>query len=204
MPEICVHCGQVTLYPKTVELPGTVRGERYVVEMPGYACSNCGHKTIDGTKTAEYSRLLADKWRSAHGYLTSEQIKERRLKLELSQQSFADFLQRSPASVKRWEWGKIQEPDNDRRIREMTDPKPANTGLYILSFNSAACNANTLPDGNVFYAGGTSQRPSGGAFAWRIIDTNQGSTTSAGKAVDLPHRRSTASRISERLIHARD
>jgi hypothetical protein len=82
----------------------------------------------------EFGRLLADEYRAAHGLLTSDQLKERRLNRGLSQQGFADFLKRGVASVKRWELGKIQDPDNDRHIREMTDPHVVTTLGYVNEF----------------------------------------------------------------------
>src|SRR5579872_2694099 len=106
----CINCGEANLEPKaSVRLQGTVRGESYTVEMPALVCPNCGYTTVPGPSMPEYARLLADKYREAHGLLTSDQIRERRLRLELSQQAFADYLKRGIASVKRWEMGKIQE-----------------------------------------------------------------------------------------------
>ena len=134
MPIKCISCGRANLKEGLVQLTGKVRGETYSVEMMGLACPNCEYRTLKGPDMPEYGRLLADKYRAAHGWLTSDQIKERRLRLGLSQQAFADFLKRGVASVKRWELGRIQEPDNDRHIREMTERGPANTQMYLSAF----------------------------------------------------------------------
>ncbi len=62
----CIQCGQADLEPNVVHLPGTVRGENYVVEMQGLECPRCHYKTIEGVAMPEFGRLLADKYRAAH------------------------------------------------------------------------------------------------------------------------------------------
>jgi transcriptional regulator with XRE-family HTH domain len=77
----------------------------------------------------EFGRLLSDKYRSAHGLLTSEEIRARRRQLGLSQQQFAQHLGVGVASVKRWEMGKIQEARSDVDIRSKTDPTLQSTAM---------------------------------------------------------------------------
>ncbi len=108
MPE-CIECAQADLQPALVSLKGTVRGERFTVTMQGLACPNCNYKTIDGAAMPEFARLLSDSYRANHGLLTSVEIKERRTRLGLTQQQFAQRLGVGIASIKRWEMGKIQE-----------------------------------------------------------------------------------------------
>jgi transcriptional regulator with XRE-family HTH domain len=74
----------------------------------------------------EYGRLLSDSYRYVHGLLTSEEIRSRRQHLNMSQQEFAGHLGVGIASVKRWEMGKIQDADSNRRILEKTQ-SPAYT-----------------------------------------------------------------------------
>jgi putative zinc finger/helix-turn-helix YgiT family protein len=163
MPELCVKCANNTLHPKTVEFEGTVREEKYAVSMPGFECSTCGYKTMKGPYMAEFGRLLADKYRANHGLLTSDQIKERRLQLGLSQQAFADYLKRGVASVKRWEMGKIQEPDNDRHIREMTETGPVTTQAYMYAFSIPNMGGTTTAAmGTINFSTGGSKKQSQG------------------------------------------
>ena len=115
----CIQCGLADLLPTLVRLQGSVRGEQYTVETQGLECPNCHYKTIDGAAMPEFSRLLSDRYRANHGLLTSDEIKERRNKLGMTQQQFAQHLGVGIASVKRWEMGKIQEPhSNDLILRE--------------------------------------------------------------------------------------
>jgi putative zinc finger/helix-turn-helix YgiT family protein len=105
----CIECAQADLQPALVRLEGTVRGEPYTVTMQGLACPHCNYQTIDGAAMPEFGRLLADSYRANHGLLTSAEIKERRNRLGLTQQQFAQRLGVGVASIKRWEMGKIQE-----------------------------------------------------------------------------------------------
>ena len=118
----CISCGQAELQYKTVELTGEVRGETFTVEMPGLECPACGYKTIEGPDSAEYERLLADKYRAAHGLLTSEEIRSRRNKLGISQEEFAHYVGVGVASIKRWEWGRIQDEQSNTKLVDATHP----------------------------------------------------------------------------------
>lgn len=123
----CFRCGVADLGSATIELQGAVRGENYTVSMRGLKCPNCGFETIEGQDMPEYGRLLADKYRSAHGLLTSDQIVALRHEFGDSQQAFADRVGVGVASIKRWELGKIQDKSSDDLIREKTRPQVANT-----------------------------------------------------------------------------
>ena len=115
----CIECDRADLCPAMIQLQGSVRGESYTVAIQGLACPNCGYQTIEGAAMPEFARLLSDSYRANHGLLTSEEIRERRRRLGMSQQQFAQHLGVGIASVKRWEMGKIQEPhSNDLILRE--------------------------------------------------------------------------------------
>jgi putative zinc finger/helix-turn-helix YgiT family protein len=124
MPIRCIQCGDADLGEATVQLPGTIRGENYSVEMPGLECPNCHYRTIEGTVMPEFGRLLADLYRSAHGFLTSEDIRARRKRLAMSQRKFADYVGVGEATIKRAEMGKIQDHHTDEAIRRKTNFVP--------------------------------------------------------------------------------
>src|ERR1700739_1172276 len=104
----CFNCGKANLQPRQIQVTGTVREEEYTVNMRGLKCPNCGYQTVEGSDLQEYGRLLADRYRSTHGLLTSDEIRARRKQLGMSQEAFAKYLEVGVASVKRWELGKIQ------------------------------------------------------------------------------------------------
>lgn len=116
----CINCGNANLDFKKVQMTGDVRGETYSVEMMGLECPKCGYSTIQGTDMAELQRLLADKYRTQHGLLTSKQIRARRTHLGMTQEEFAQHLGVGIASVKRWEAGRIQDAASNRNIIERT------------------------------------------------------------------------------------
>jgi len=125
----CIECDQADLEQRPIEISGSVRDETYTVQMLGLVCPCCDYQTIDGSAMPEYGRLLADKYRDAHGLLTSEELRERRERLDMSQSKFADYLGVGVASVKRWEMGKIQEHAMDELVRLKTEPEAARRNL---------------------------------------------------------------------------
>ncbi|MGQ9633144.1 MAG: helix-turn-helix domain-containing protein [Bryobacteraceae bacterium] len=60
-----------------------------------------------------------------HGLLTSENLKQARKRLGISQAQFASYLKVGIASVERWEAGLIQDQALDELIRLKTDPEYA-------------------------------------------------------------------------------
>lgn len=140
----CISCGQAELQYKTVELTGEVRGETFTVEMPGLECPACGYKTIEGPDSAEYERLLADKYRAAHGLLTSEEIRSRRNKLGISQEEFAHYVGVGVASIKRWEWGRIQDEQSNTKLVDATHPV---YNLTCVGWTYSGSTASTVSQG---------------------------------------------------------
>jgi len=118
----CFECGLETLSIGEVELPGERNGQALVVKMVGQKCSNCGFQTIDSDQGAEFTKLVSDAYRVANGLLTSADIVAARTRLGMNQQQFGEHLGTGPASVKRWEVGKIQERSMDELMRLKTDP----------------------------------------------------------------------------------
>lgn len=159
----CIKCGKVELAPATITLEGEVRGETYSVRMRGRVCPDDGYKTIEGSDMPEFARLLSDKYRAAHGLLTSEEIRRRRKRLGMSQQQLANYLRVGVASVKRWEMGKIQDKRLDDEIRRKTDKFRATTNAEPELVAATETSTNAFRGQPLLK--GTSQTcaPSGGA-----------------------------------------
>jgi putative zinc finger/helix-turn-helix YgiT family protein len=128
----CFECGQEALGRERVRLEGERHGELFSVETDGYRCHNCGFETVDSQQSAEFTRLLSDAYRAAHGYLTSTEVRDRRNRLGMTQQEFSEYLGTGVASVKRWESGQIQERAMDELIRLKTDPEAARKNLRVV------------------------------------------------------------------------
>jgi len=128
----CFQCGKDTLLIGRISVKGERCGETFLVRTNGYKCTSCGFQTIDSRQSEQFTRLVSDAYRAAHGFVTGAEIKARRKRLGMSQQQFADYLGIGSASVKRWEVGQIQEKAMDELIRLKTDPEAARQNLRAL------------------------------------------------------------------------
>lgn len=120
----CVKCGSA-LEKRLADIPGEIKGEKFVVKMEGLGCTSCDFATVRGTDMPEFMRRLADEYRSHHDLLTSSQIRERRTALGMTQAEFAEYLGVGIASVKRWELGQIQDASMNRLLVLLTDEQQA-------------------------------------------------------------------------------
>jgi putative zinc finger/helix-turn-helix YgiT family protein len=98
-----------------------LKGVALRVRTPGVRCSRCAYQAVSVAQMAAYGRAVADAYRHKQGLLTSGEIRAARKRLNMSQQGFADYLGVGIASVKRWEWGQVQEKSMDKLMRLLTD-----------------------------------------------------------------------------------
>ncbi len=117
----CYKCGKGKLTPKTAEIAGEVRGEKFSVLAEAIVCGRCGFQVLSGEQSAAYTIAISDAYRKEHGLLTSKELKETRDRLGMSLRKFAKFVGVGLASVKRWEAGLIQDEAHDQLIRLRTD-----------------------------------------------------------------------------------
>jgi putative zinc finger/helix-turn-helix YgiT family protein len=122
----CIKCRKAELIEQPADLTAEVKGETVLVpQFPALVCSECGYKTIRGHEMQEYMRAACDVYRRKHSLLTSTEIRDRRERLNQSQEEFARHLDVGIASIKRWELGQVQDRAMDRLIRISTDPVDA-------------------------------------------------------------------------------
>jgi putative zinc finger/helix-turn-helix YgiT family protein len=121
----CFDCGKGVMKRRSALVPGVIKGQEYSVETPALVCDKCGYLAMEGEDVPEHLRRLADAYRSAHGLLTSDQIRSCRKMLKMSQRDFARYLGVGEASIKRWELGAIQDEVFDHYLRLKTDPVEA-------------------------------------------------------------------------------
>jgi HTH-type transcriptional regulator/antitoxin MqsA len=129
---ICFECERGKLEPAIVSLVGERHGESFTVSLDGLKCQECGFQTVDSEQSAEFTRLISDAYRTAHGRLTGKEIRARRTQLGMSQMQFGEYLGTGPASVKRWELGQVQDRAMDELIRLKTDPGAARENLKTI------------------------------------------------------------------------
>lgn len=84
------------------------RGEQISVSAEYYQCLECNMEFATVKQTATTQKAIADAYRKKVGLLTSEQIKQGRKKLDLTQCELAEKLNVGIASIKRWEGVQIQ------------------------------------------------------------------------------------------------
>jgi putative zinc finger/helix-turn-helix YgiT family protein len=128
----CIHCGKANLRKRETQLDGEIKAERFTVSMRGLVCPKCGFTTVEGEQMPEYMRLVADAYRTKHGLLTSDEIRNRRARLGMSQAEFAKYLGVGIASLKRWEMGKVQDVSSDELIKLRTDESAASRNLQAI------------------------------------------------------------------------
>ena len=122
---ICVNCDN-NLEERLVDFPSEIKGECVIVpQMKAFVCLSCGYKTILPGEIAEFMRLAADVYRRQHNLLTSDDIRSRRRSLQMNQDEFARHLEVGVASVKRWEFGQVQDKAMDLLIRIRTSRSEA-------------------------------------------------------------------------------
>lgn len=118
----CIKCRRAELTEQATDLTAEIKGEAVLVQgFPALVCAKCGYKTIHGRDMQEYMRVASDVYRRKHSLLTSVEIRERRERLDMSQEEFARYLDVGVASIKRWELGQVQDRAMDRLIRVSTD-----------------------------------------------------------------------------------
>ncbi len=128
----CYRCGRSRLKAKLTRVQGEVRGEKFAVETEALVCGRCGFQVLTAEQSHAYARAVADAYRRKHGLLTSQELKDIRSRLHMSQAEFARYVGVGVASVKRWEAGLVQDESHDRLIRLMTDPAAAAHNLAQL------------------------------------------------------------------------
>lgn len=113
----CFQCTEGRLVTKSVEISGTVRGDRLTVRTEADVCARCRFQVLSHDQSSAYGITIADAYRERHGLLTSKNLKNTRERLSMSQRDFATLLGFGVASVKRWEAGLIQNDATDKLIR---------------------------------------------------------------------------------------
>lgn len=122
----CIECDAL-MVRGPVTLDGAYRGQTLRVSMEdGWSCPECGYATISGRYSEEFSRRVRDEFRRATGQLEAGELRDRRTRLGLTQERFAEVFEVAIASLKRWESGEVvPEKAWDQLLRIKLDPQYA-------------------------------------------------------------------------------
>ena len=119
------------------------RGKEITVRAEFFKCPECGLKAQTIPQKARIQELVADKYREEEGLLTSNQIRECRSKLGLTQAELAEKVGVGIASIKRWENGVVQNRSMDQLLRKR---------LFEFSFDSEETNFSIAISGNRLFS----------------------------------------------------
>lgn len=105
-----VNCpaGHGPLKLETIAKKMTFRGVDLEFQVERYACAACDLEVGTIEQGSNTQKAISDAYRKKVGLLTSEEIKELRKKLDLTQKALARKINVGIASIKRWEGGLIQ------------------------------------------------------------------------------------------------
>ncbi|HEY2839410.1 MAG TPA: type II TA system antitoxin MqsA family protein [Pirellulales bacterium] len=119
--EFCVACGHDTdIRRETERTEYLVRGEAIAVDVTVRVCPSCGVKEID-TSLGDPVEFAFREYRTRHGLLQPEEIRQIRERCGASQLSLATLLGMSQATLNRYEGGSIQEATHDNVLRACRD-----------------------------------------------------------------------------------
>ena len=109
--------GHGKMHVTNVETIMKFRGVDITFQTEHYVCSVCGMEVGSIEQAAVTQRVISDAYRKAVGLLTSEEIRDGRKKLDLTQDDLSRRMCVGIASIKRWEGGIIQTKSMDRALR---------------------------------------------------------------------------------------
>jgi putative zinc finger/helix-turn-helix YgiT family protein len=114
----CPMCKKENITERVIKHTPELKGENLTIYSNGYLCDECDFTWTSDEQMAELRHKAADEYRRIHGLLTSQDIKQMRSSLEMSQDEFAQYVGVGITSIKRYESYQIQDLFIDRLIRQ--------------------------------------------------------------------------------------
>mgnify|MGYP000253125306 CR=1 FL=1 len=129
---ICLKCENEKFESKNVKVEQEFKGQSFNVVVDAHVCTGCGFHQFDDEQANMLRRVTVDTFKANNDLLTSDQVKDYREGLEMSQSQFAAYIGVGVASVKRWETYFVQDKSQDDLIRIKCDPSSAqNNALEV-------------------------------------------------------------------------
>lgn len=118
----CTNCNKETdTKTEIIEENYTVKGENVIVKSRVRYCAICGEEIWDEQYADETITSANNEYRRIKGLLSSIEIKDIRLKYNLTQTAFSKLLGFGEKTIARYENGALQERAQDNLIRLMDD-----------------------------------------------------------------------------------
>ena len=120
---LCSNCERETdLELVTKEEVIEVRNEPIKVQVKYTRCVQCGDEVFDPNVNADPFDLAYREYRSKHGFLQPEEIKNWRKVNNLTQGELAKLLGLGKVTISRYENGALQDPSHEKYLRLAMDP----------------------------------------------------------------------------------
>lgn len=122
---ICLNCENERFIEKKVKVEQEFKGLTFNVVTEAMTCDKCGFHQFTDEQANMLRKATIDTYKKKEGLLTSDEIRNYRDNLDMSQVQFATYLGVGVASIKRWETYFVQEKSQDDLIRIKCDPESA-------------------------------------------------------------------------------
>jgi HTH-type transcriptional regulator/antitoxin MqsA len=106
----CFNCGKGVMKRGTRSLSVEYKGRSFTIEQPGQYCSLCDEGIITGVDMKQTEKQVHDVRAEVDGYLTSDEVREIRTKLGLTQHAAAEIFGGGPNAFSRYERGEVRHP----------------------------------------------------------------------------------------------
>ena len=146
LPPECVACGAEDSYVRARTATEKVcHGETFRVEHAHWKCEQCGMGILGPEEANEAVRATVSAYRSKHGLLTPEDLKNARSVAGWSQSDLAKRTSLGIATIKRLETGTtVQTEANDQLLRRVL--RIANSPEIEFVVSNRACVQSPIPD----------------------------------------------------------
>lgn len=105
----CSSCGDGVLKRGTRSLPVEYKGHSTTVEQPGEYCTSCDEGVITGADMKQTEKQIHDFRADVDGYLRSDEVREIRTQLNLTQHAAAELFGGGPNAFSRYERGEVRQ-----------------------------------------------------------------------------------------------
>lgn len=120
----CLNCGAGELKRGSKPLIVEYKGKSLTINQPGNYCSSCDEGIISGADMRATEKLVHDARAEVDGYLTSDEVREIRLKLGLTQHSAAAIFGGGANAFSRYERGEVRQTRPLDQLLRLLDRHP--------------------------------------------------------------------------------
>lgn len=120
----CPVCGKGQLKRGTRRMPYTYRGETIEVKQPGEWCDACGEGVLSPADMAVTRKARHDAIARAEGLLTSDEIRQVRTRLRLTQGQAAKLVGGGVNAFSRYERGETMQSRATDKLLRLLDKNP--------------------------------------------------------------------------------